>query len=551
MLGSPDLWATMPGLCEDSRQHQDREVQLKTECLDEVSFPPCGAWDFPMSRGEKIRRLMLVFEKEVEYGGQEVASLRHENEALRRQAALAKSPDLALHATVPFSGASIDKLSALGQEGMQASCSQPPRERVQPAGKPSSPPPKRAPKLRSSLMSSSPEERQRRRTATSLNFQLPSEDGREDRTGHRYASSPKPEIEAFLTDVIQIPEEVSHIAEELGEKAQAQAQVLKQTVEAGARELSETFDQTAQELQSKAQEILGEDLTGKVQELHDQAQELHGKLHGKAQEQAQALGNNLQKAFGWAADLQKAAARALGDDAVAAGQQGRRDPWGLLPAAGLFSGNAEFEEFTPPGRSASAAEPRAEEQALNMCARIGVAVAPADSTPDHCESGECKFPEALQVVEDPCLLDSPQEPVSDEHPSPSTCPCPPTASSPCAARAPSVEVPEIRSESPPPTPPFSPRLPCLFPEKELSAVVEGGRRRRRTTIFLMPPEFPDREEPQSPFKMRAKRRTAPPAASALAAAEAAAEAALASAAAKAHNRDEWAMTPPSTPPASP
>jgi len=144
-----------------------------------------------------------------------------------------------------------------------------------------------------------------------------------------------------------IPEEVTDIAQELGDKAQAQAQVLKQTVaqaqaqvQAGARELGETFDQKAQELQSKAQEILGEDLTGKAQELH-----------GKAQEQAQALGSSLTR---WASDLQKAAARALGDEA---GQQGRRaaqrDPWGLLPAAGLFAGTAEFK---PPSRGAAAAQ---------------------------------------------------------------------------------------------------------------------------------------------------------------------------------------------------
>mmetsp|Transcript_139658 Transcript_139658/g.246871 ORF Transcript_139658/g.246871 Transcript_139658/m.246871 type:complete len:512 (+) Transcript_139658:96-1631(+) len=511
MLGSAAMWASMPGLSEDSQKDLEREGQINAnaERLDEVAFPPCGAWDFPMSRGEKIRRLLMVFETEVEYGSREVAALRQENEVLRRESALAKSRDLSPYAAAAMSGVGVDARTVLSQEGVSASCSESPGQRVQtPPGQLSSPPPNRAPKLRSSLMSSSPEERQRRRTAT-LNFQLPSEDWQEDRAGHRYASSSTPEIEAFLTDVILIPEEVSNIAEELGEKAQAQAQVLKQTVEAGARELSETFDQTAQELQSKAQEILGEDLTGKVQELHDQAQE----LHGKAQEQAQALANNLTS---WATDLHKAATCALGDVAAASGQGrrgGLRDQWGLLPAAGLFAGAAEFK---PPRRS-FAAEHQAEHQA-----------------------------EALQVVEDPCPPTS-----SDEHPSPPTCPCPAATLSPCAAEVPLAEVPATRSESPPPTPPFSPRLPCMFPNQELAAVVEGGRRRRRTTIFLMQPEEHDPEEPQSPFKMRAKRRTAPPAASALAAAEAAAQASLASAAAKAHSRDELAMTPVSTPPGSP
>mmetsp|Transcript_136997 Transcript_136997/g.381948 ORF Transcript_136997/g.381948 Transcript_136997/m.381948 type:complete len:286 (-) Transcript_136997:298-1155(-) len=70
------------------------------EHCTELRFLPCGAWDFPLSRGEKVRRLILCFEAETRSSEQEIAVLSHENEALRARAQTAE-----VVAELPLAGA--------------------------------------------------------------------------------------------------------------------------------------------------------------------------------------------------------------------------------------------------------------------------------------------------------------------------------------------------------------------------------------------------------------------------------------------------------------
>lgn len=58
---------------------------LSKDGAADVVFPPFGAWDFPMSRAEKVRRLLLVFEAEAEGAELEASALRAENAALKRK----------------------------------------------------------------------------------------------------------------------------------------------------------------------------------------------------------------------------------------------------------------------------------------------------------------------------------------------------------------------------------------------------------------------------------------------------------------------------------
>jgi len=74
--------------------HEERHKASTQQCEEpssELYFHPCGAWDFPMSRGEKVRRLLLVFEAEAKTGEQELLSLQRENGALRARAEAAEA----------------------------------------------------------------------------------------------------------------------------------------------------------------------------------------------------------------------------------------------------------------------------------------------------------------------------------------------------------------------------------------------------------------------------------------------------------------------------
>jgi len=77
---------------------------------DDVDLPPCGSWDFPMSRGEKMRRLIMVFEAELERSQREEFKWRKECEELRRKP-LALS---AITAISPRSGSNEEMQSDAG-----------------------------------------------------------------------------------------------------------------------------------------------------------------------------------------------------------------------------------------------------------------------------------------------------------------------------------------------------------------------------------------------------------------------------------------------------
>merc|ERR1719464_1856296 len=46
------------------------------EGAEELTLPPQAAWDFPLSRAEKVRRLLLIFEAELDHNRQEVQILQ-------------------------------------------------------------------------------------------------------------------------------------------------------------------------------------------------------------------------------------------------------------------------------------------------------------------------------------------------------------------------------------------------------------------------------------------------------------------------------------------
>lgn len=70
---------------EGPRGHGD--ANTTAEPTEVVFHQVFGAWDFPMSRSEKIRRLLSVFEGESEAAEREAATLRTENAALKQRLA--------------------------------------------------------------------------------------------------------------------------------------------------------------------------------------------------------------------------------------------------------------------------------------------------------------------------------------------------------------------------------------------------------------------------------------------------------------------------------
>lgn len=100
----------------------------------EHSLPSQEAWDFPLSRQEKVRRVLLLFGDEVERGEREVVQLRRENKALRSAAAketsfIAKEAPLS---PATSSTASRERLS----RRLRQHSSQPSKRLSQPAPEP-------------------------------------------------------------------------------------------------------------------------------------------------------------------------------------------------------------------------------------------------------------------------------------------------------------------------------------------------------------------------------------------------------------------------------
>jgi len=83
-------WRVAPGLREEEQRMQDLPLH-DAELTSELRCPPCGAWDFPMSREEKIRRLILVFEAEAKTGDHEILALQREKDIWRARALAAES----------------------------------------------------------------------------------------------------------------------------------------------------------------------------------------------------------------------------------------------------------------------------------------------------------------------------------------------------------------------------------------------------------------------------------------------------------------------------
>merc|ERR1719464_602699 len=46
------------------------------EGAEELTLPPQAAWDFPLSRAEKVRRLLMIFEAELDHSSQLVHRLQ-------------------------------------------------------------------------------------------------------------------------------------------------------------------------------------------------------------------------------------------------------------------------------------------------------------------------------------------------------------------------------------------------------------------------------------------------------------------------------------------
>jgi len=72
---------------EESDAHERRTsgVVKVDEDTAEVVFHTVGAWDFPLSRAEKVRRLLMVFEAEAQGAETEAKVLRSENADLKKQ----------------------------------------------------------------------------------------------------------------------------------------------------------------------------------------------------------------------------------------------------------------------------------------------------------------------------------------------------------------------------------------------------------------------------------------------------------------------------------
>jgi len=147
------------GVCDQGPSVPEPSAELRCQ--------PCGAWDFPLSRSEKVRRLLLVFDTEVSSSECENARLRAENAELRRQLASAEqAPGVASAARNTIVESKADSRRASSSCGFE----------FEPVSEPASP---RAPLLRprpSQLLSpSEPQRLPLRAFAADDGAQAPSE----------------------------------------------------------------------------------------------------------------------------------------------------------------------------------------------------------------------------------------------------------------------------------------------------------------------------------------------------------------------------------------
>jgi len=110
-LKHPDArtdWMDGPGLAEQEQvpKVDDGRSSIKNY---ELWCPPVGAWDFPMSRAEKVRRLLLVFGAEAETTEKQTSVLQQERDKWR---ARAKAAEAVLE---PLSGAIAEERSVAAE----------------------------------------------------------------------------------------------------------------------------------------------------------------------------------------------------------------------------------------------------------------------------------------------------------------------------------------------------------------------------------------------------------------------------------------------------
>jgi len=79
-----------PGLAEQE-QAPELEEGRPSARNNELWCPPVGAWDFPMSHSEKVRRLLLVFGAEAETSERESLVLQQERDKWRARAKVAEA----------------------------------------------------------------------------------------------------------------------------------------------------------------------------------------------------------------------------------------------------------------------------------------------------------------------------------------------------------------------------------------------------------------------------------------------------------------------------
>jgi len=76
-----------PCKLEECNEQKELDMTVTSEADEEIVFHKFGAWDFPMSRSEKVRHLLTVFETESNAAEKEASALRAENEALKQRLA--------------------------------------------------------------------------------------------------------------------------------------------------------------------------------------------------------------------------------------------------------------------------------------------------------------------------------------------------------------------------------------------------------------------------------------------------------------------------------
>jgi len=109
------------GLREEEQLMQDLPLH-DAELTSELRCPPCGAWDFPMSREEKVRRLILVFEAEAKTGDHEISALQQEKDLWRARALAAESPPATATEAGRCRADALDRVSRAAADAQAVLC---------------------------------------------------------------------------------------------------------------------------------------------------------------------------------------------------------------------------------------------------------------------------------------------------------------------------------------------------------------------------------------------------------------------------------------------